>query len=49
MKIKVTIKKDSKAAKVIKAYMAEKEAFRKAAEEGKALEYVRTTKPEQFA
>jgi hypothetical protein len=34
MKIKVTIKKDSRAAKAFNAYMAEKAAFRQAAQNG---------------
>ncbi|MEI6950675.1 hypothetical protein V9K67_26060 [Paraflavisolibacter sp. H34] len=47
MKTKITIKKDSKAAVAIKAYMAEKEAFRKAVQEGRAIDYVRKN-PQQF-
>lgn len=48
MKTKITIKKDSPTAEVFKNYMAEKEAFRKAAEAGKAKEYAEQ-QPEKFA
>ena len=48
MNIKVTIKKDSPAEKVFKAYMAEKDAFRKAVQSGEAVTYA-TTKPVKFA
>lgn len=46
MTTKITIEKDTPAAKVFNDYMAGKEAFRKAAEEGKLEEYV---KKETFA
>jgi cell fate (sporulation/competence/biofilm development) regulator YlbF (YheA/YmcA/DUF963 family) len=41
MKMKVTIKKDSAAAKAFKAYLAEKTAFRQAAQNGCAADYAR--------
>jgi len=44
MKIKVTIKPDSKAAKVVKKYMAEKDAFRHAVKSGEAANYIKTNK-----
>lgn len=37
MTIKITIKKDSKAAVAFKKYMADKEAFRKAIRSGNAI------------
>ena len=46
--IKITIKQDSPAAKMMEEFMAEKEAFRKAVEAGKAAEYAES-KPERFA
>jgi len=38
MTIKITIKKDSKAAKIAKALMQQKEDFRKAVESGRVKE-----------
>lgn len=48
MKIEIAIKQDTPTADVFKEYMAEKEAFRKAAEAGKAVEYAEQ-QPEKFA
>ena len=48
MKIKVIIENGSIAAESLKGFMAEKEAFRKAAEAGKAAEYTEKN-PEKFA
>jgi hypothetical protein len=42
MKIKVTIKKDSAAAKVVNAFKAQKEAFKRVVQSGKAGGYDRT-------
>ena len=41
MKIKATIKKNSPAAQALKELLADKAAFRKAVESGKALEYAK--------
>lgn len=46
MKTVITIKKDSAAAKIMQDFMEEKEAFRKAVEAGKAIEYAES---KQFA
>lgn len=48
MKTKITIKKDTPTAEVFKEYLAEKEAFRKAVEAGKADEYAEQ-QSEKFA
>ncbi len=48
MKIKVTIKEDSEAAKVFKENMARREAFKKAVQENRVDEYVREN-PNEFA
>lgn len=48
MKIKATIKKDSIAAQAVRKFMAEKEAFKKAVQNGEAVKYAKT-KPVKFA
>ena len=48
MKTKITITTGSDTAKAFAEYIAEKEAFRKAAEAGKANEYAEQN-PEKFA
>lgn len=48
MKIKVTIKKDSAAAKVVKAFRAQKDAFKQVVQSGKASGYDRS-KPRKVA
>lgn len=47
MKIKVTIKQDSKAAAAVKKHMAEKKAFKKAVASGKVTAYAKSN-PEYF-
>jgi len=47
MKTKISIKNDLEAVKVVREYMAEKEAFKKAAQEGTATEYMKA-KAKQF-
>jgi cell fate (sporulation/competence/biofilm development) regulator YlbF (YheA/YmcA/DUF963 family) len=42
MKTKISIKNDPSAVKAIRDYMAEKEEFKKAAQNGDAEEYVKT-------
>ena len=41
MKIKVTIKSDSKASKVLKKYISEKEAFKQAVRTGNVTEFIK--------
>ena len=48
MKVKVTIEKNTPAAREFETYVEAKKAFRKAAEEGKLQEYVETMQ-EKFA
>ena len=47
MKTKISIKNNPEAVKAVREYMTEKDSFKKAAEQGKAVEYVRT-KAKQF-
>jgi len=47
VKIKVTIQKDSGAAKTLKEFIADKEAFRKAVEAGKFHDEKKPTAPIQ--
>ncbi len=44
MTVKITIDKDSPAAKVLETFVEEQKAFKKAVEEGKAEEYATTKK-----
>jgi hypothetical protein len=43
MTIKITIKKESKAAKAIKAHMADKMAFAQAVKEGNVVNFMKKT------
>ena len=49
MKIKITIKKDSPAEKVMEAYQAQKEAFKQFVQSGQATKNTRTKQEEVAA